>query len=122
MGIGVDAVEIGRFRVVVARRPGILDRVFTEAERAYASRARDPAPRLAARFAAKEAAMKALGVGLGAFALREVELVREQGGEPRLRLRGGAAAVAATRGVASWTVTLTHTDELAIAVAVALGP
>ena len=61
-------VDVERFRRVLERRPGIVDRLFTEGERADAGRQRDPAQRLAARFAAKEAVMKALGTGVGAFA------------------------------------------------------
>ena len=75
----------------------------------------DPAPSLAARFAAKEAVMKALGVGLGAFAWRDVEVVRLEGGQPTLArsLRGGRGCSPAGRGVESWQVSLTHTDTLA---------
>jgi len=79
VGMGTDLVEIGRFRLAMARRARLGERLFSDAERAYAYRHRDPAPRLAARFAAKEAVMKALGVGLGAFKLRDVEVVRRNG-------------------------------------------
>jgi holo-[acyl-carrier protein] synthase len=120
IGIGIDAVEVDRFRRVLARTPGVARRLFTEEERAYGNRQRDPAPRLAARFAAKEAVMKALGVGLGAFAFRDVEVVREASGRPHLALRGAAAAVARSRGVTAWRVSLSHTDVIAEAVAVAL--
>ena len=120
IGIGIDAVEIDRFRRVLARQPGMAARLFTEGERAYGERQRDPAPRLAARFAAKEAVMKALGVGLGAFAFHDVEVVSATSGAPSLVLRGGAAALASERGVLDWRLSLTHTDHLAEAVAVAL--
>lgn len=120
IGIGADLVEVERFRLVLARTPRLAQRVFTEAERADASRRRDPAEMLAARFAAKEAVMKALGVGLGRFALHDVEVVRAPSGAPSLRLHGAAAAVAEERGVCDWRLTLTHTSTLAQAVAVAL--
>jgi len=120
-GIGVDAVDVVRFRAVVARRPGILGRLFTETERAYAARSRDPGPRLAARFAAKEAVLKALGVGVGAAGFRDVEVVRGEGGAPGLALSGRAAALSASRGVRRWHVSLTHTDTLAVASVVAEG-
>ena len=120
IGIGIDAVEIERFRAVLARRPRLADRLFTEGERAYGERQPDPAARLAARFAAKEAVMKALGVGLGAFAFRDVEVVSAPSGKPSLVLRGGAAALAGRRGVVDWRLSLTHTAHLAEAVAVAL--
>lgn len=121
IAVGVDAVEVPRLRAVLARRPGVARRVFTEGERAYAGRFADPAPRLAARFAAKEAAMKALGVGLGAFRLQDVEVARLASGEPRLVVSGRAGELAARRGVGSWALSLTHTELLAIAVVVARG-
>ena len=120
IGIGIDAVEVDRFRMVLARTPGVARRLFTESERAYGNRKRDPAERLAARFAAKEAVMKALGVGLGAFAFHDVEVVRAPSGQPRLELRGQAAALARERGVSGWRLSLTHTHRVAEAVAVAL--
>ncbi len=120
VGIGIDAVEIDRFRAALIRRPRLAQRVFTDAERAYGARYRDPAPRLAARWAAKEAVMKALGVGLGAFAFSEVEVVSAPSGAPSLVLRGAAAALAERRGVSGWRLSLTHTDRVAEAVAVAL--
>ena len=126
LGVGVDAVEVARFRRVLARRPSLLGRLFTDSERADAARMADPTQRLAARFAAKEATMKALGTGLGGFALRDVEVVRASGtgatsGAPSLRLRAGAAALAERRGVALRHVSLTHTAEMAMAMVVAEG-
>lgn len=98
----------------------MADRLFTAAELAYGRRWRDPAPRLAARFAAKEAVMKALGVGLGAFAFHDVEVVSADSGAPSLVLHGGAEELADGLGVSDWRLSLTHTDSLAQAVAVAL--
>lgn len=118
-GVGLDAVDIERFRRVVARRPGILDRVFTAGERADLAGRADPVPGLAARFAAKEAAMKALGVGLGAVDLAELEVRREPTGAPRLRLSGRAASRAAALGVTALELSLTHTAQLAAAVVLA---
>lgn len=120
IGIGVDLVEIDRFRVALARTPRLVDRLFTDGERAYALGRRDPTERFAVRFAAKEAVMKALGVGLGAFSFRDVEVVHEAGGAPVLRLSGQADRLATDRGVTQWRLTLTHTQHLAEAVAVAL--
>ena len=120
IGIGIDAVEVDRFRQVLARTPGVARRLFTESERAYGNRKRDPAERLAARFAAKEAVMKALGVGLGAFAFHDVEVVRAPSGQPMLELRGRAEALAKQQGVTGWRLSLTHTHRVAEAVAIAL--
>lgn len=119
LGLGIDAVEIDRFRRVLARTPGVARRLFTDAERAYGERAKDPAPRLAARFAAKEAAMKALGVGIGAFKFHDVEVVRAPSGKPSLRLVGGAAELAQSNGVRELHLSITHSDETAEAVVVA---
>jgi holo-[acyl-carrier protein] synthase len=114
-GLGIDAVDVDRFAEVLARQPRMVERLFTEAERAV-----EAAPRLAARFAVKEAVMKALGVGLGAFAWHDVETVRMDSGAPQLVLRGAAAELASGRGVTSWLVSLTHTDTTAVAVVAAL--
>jgi len=120
IGIGIDTVEVERFRRALRKRPSIADRLFTPAERAYGERARDPTERLAARFAAKEAVMKALGVGLGGFAFRDVEVVKAPSGAPSVALTGRAAELAAERGVTSWRLSLSHTTLVAEAVAVAL--
>ena len=119
IGIGTDVVDIDRFRRALVRTPRMVERVFTEGERAYGLRQRDPAQRLAARFAAKEATMKALGVGLGAFGFHDVEVVRARSGEPSLKLTGAAAELAARRGVQRWLVSLTHSDLVAFAVVIA---
>lgn len=116
----MDAVEVPRFRDLMARRPGIVARLFTAGEQAYGAAASDPAPRLAVRFAAKEAVMKALGVGVGAFSFHDVEVVSAPSGAPSLRLRGRAADLAAAQGIVDWRLSLTHTATMAEAVAVAL--
>lgn len=120
IGIGTDLVDVARFRTVVARTPTLLDRTFTADERAYAERRRDPTERYAARWAAKEAVLKALGAGLGEIPLREIEVVRADSGAPSLALHGTAARVATERGVSRWHLSLTHTAISAHAVAVAL--
>jgi len=126
VGVGIDAVDVERFRRVLHRRPRLADRVFTDEERAEATRSGDAAQRLAARFAAKEATMKALGRGIGSFALRDVE-VRRSGapgaseGAPSLHLSSGAAALARECNVDRWHVSLSHTAQVAMAVVVAEG-
>ena len=120
VGIGIDLVDIDRFRTVLLRRPSVADRLFTADERTYAQRAVDPAARLAARFAAKEAALKALGYGLGGMRMAEIEVVRDDDGRPEIRLHGAARSIAATHGVGRWLVSLSHTDHLAQATVVAL--
>ncbi len=121
LGVGVDAVDLDRFRRVLDRRVKLSERLFTPGERAYAGRAVDPVPRLSTRFAAKEAVMKALGVGLGAFPFADVEVVRSGLDAPSLALHGAAAGLARRVGVDRWHLSLTHTDRVAMAVVVAEG-
>jgi len=122
VGLGTDLVEVERFRRAMGRRARLTERLFSDAERAYAARQRDPAKPLAARFAAKEAVMKALGVGLGSFELRDVEVMRaDDEAPPTLLLRGRAADLARERGVTGWMLSLTHTDATAMAVVIATG-
>jgi holo-[acyl-carrier protein] synthase len=121
IGIGTDLVDLDRFRQVLERTPSIVDRLFTDGEQAYARKRRDPTQPLGARFAAKEATMKALGIGLGEIRFREIEVTRLDSGAPRLVLHGGAADLAAGRGVVRWLITISHTDHLAQAVVVAMG-
>jgi holo-[acyl-carrier protein] synthase len=112
--VGIDLLEIGRLERALERRPRLADRVFTESELRYANQRRRPGRHLAARFAAKEAAVKALGTGF--FVLREIEVV--EGPPPRLQLHGRAAAAARERGL-SLSVSLSHSREMAVAVVLA---
>ena len=120
VGIGTDLVDVDRFRTVLRRRPSVADRLFTAGERSYAGRATDPAARLAARFAAKEATLKALGYGLGGMRMADIEVVRADDGRPELVLHGDASSTAAGHGVSRWLISLSHTDHLAQATVVAL--
>ena len=120
IGIGTDLVELDRFRLALTRTPGIVDRLFTDGEREYAQKRKDPTERFAARFAAKEAVLKALGAGIGECDFREIEVVRADSGAPSVLLHGRAAALAGDRGVGEWRLTMTHTASLAQAIAVAL--
>jgi holo-[acyl-carrier protein] synthase len=121
VGIGIDAVDIDRVRRLLDRRRHLADRLFTPDEQAYARAAADPAPRMSTRFAAKEAVMKALGVGLGAFRFAEVEVVRTGLDAPELVLHGAAGALAKGSGIDRWHLSLTHTAQVALAVVVAVG-
>ncbi len=123
VGIGIDVVEIARVRRLVERWGArFLDRVFTAEEVAYAARRRDPAEHLAARFAAKEATLKALGTGLSlGVRWREMEVRRPRGERPTLLLSGRTAALGAARGVRRLHVSLTHDAGLALAQVLAEG-
>lgn len=118
-GIGVDAVDVERFRRSLARTPSLRQRLFVEEELAYVSAQADPVPSLAVRFAAREAVMKALGVGLGAFGFHEVWVTRADSGAPSLVITGAALDLARAQGVGEWHLSLTHTSATAIAYVVA---
>ena len=116
IGSGIDATEIMRIAAAIDRYGDrFLDRVFTPDEIAYCQRKRDAASSFAARFAAKEAAMKALGTGhsRGVF-WRGIEVVRRDG-PPHLQFHAGAAARFQALGATSSLLTLTHSQDLAIA-------
>lgn len=122
VGVGIDATDIDRISETIARYGDrFLSRIFTAGEIAYCQRHRDPAPSFAARFAAKEAGMKALGTGLArGVSWRDLEVVRA-GGPPQLRLHGGAARQLERLGGKSTLLTLTHSRSLAIAHVLLLG-
>lgn len=119
-GVGIDAVEIARFRRSLDRTPTMRTRIFTHEELMSLSGAADPVPSLAARFAVREAAMKAMGVGLGAFDFHDVWVERAESGAPQLRVNGRAQALAETLGISGWHVSITHTESVAMAVVVAV--
>jgi holo-[acyl-carrier protein] synthase len=122
IGMGLDATEIERIEQVLERYGDrFLNRIFTTGEIAYAQRRRNPAPHLAGRFAAKEAAMKALGTGQSQGVLwRDIEVVRA-GGPPQLRFHGGAARRFQALGATGSLLTITHSETLALAQVLLLG-
>jgi holo-[acyl-carrier protein] synthase len=120
VGIGIDSVDLPRFAAVLERRPSIAARVFTAGERDFASGISNPVPSLAARFAVKEAVMKALGVGIGSIDWTDVEVRRQRGDAPTVAVSGRAAALAEAQGVTGWKVSITHTDTVASAVVAAV--
>jgi holo-[acyl-carrier protein] synthase len=112
-GVGIDLIDVARFERVLERRPRLAERVFTDAEREYAAGRARPGMHLAARFCAKEAVAKALG--LTAWTFRDVEVVATAAA-PEVRLSGAVAARAAEVG-GEVAISLTHTDDVAAAVA-----
>ena len=112
-GVGIDLLEVERLERALERRPRLAERLFTDAERAYAAARARPGLHLAARFCAKEAVAKALG--MTAWGWREVEVVATDAA-PELRLTGAVAARASELGVRA-SISLTHTDTTAGAVA-----
>jgi len=122
-GIGIDLVPISRMREIIARwDERFLRRVFTDHEIAYCRARRDPVPHFAARFAAKEAALKALGTGLSlGVNWRELEVRRERGEPPSLVLSGRSREISRHRGGRRMLVTLTHDGDYAMAQAILVG-
>jgi len=123
IGLGFDATEIPRIAATIERYgERFTHRIFTEGEIAYCMRRRHPAIHFAGRFASKEAAMKALGTGHSQGVLwRDIEVVRQPGGPPQLKLHGGAARRFAKIGGQTSQLSITHTDTLAFAQAIILG-
>jgi len=116
---GVDLIEIDRVRDALERHgERFLERIYTAAERDVCA---GNFASLAARFAAKEAVAKALGTGLGLVAWTDIEVLREDLGQPTLRLYGQAKTLSDELGLQQWSISLSHTHEHAVAMAVALG-
>lgn len=121
--VGVDIIEISRIRRLLARWPEkFVQRVFSQSEESYCFGKRYPAASLAARFAAKEAVLKAMGVGLGACPLKEIEVVNNDNGAPYIRLHGSAEKMAAALGITAWQISLSHSRTDAVAMVLATGP
>jgi holo-[acyl-carrier protein] synthase len=122
VGIGVDLAEVDRIRDALQRSTGgrFRDRVYTAGEQAYCERRRRKYESYAARFAAKEAVMKALGRGWSReVGWTDIEVVRERGGRPTIRLHGKTAAYASRLGVRTIALALTHTAQTAMAQVIA---
>lgn len=121
IGVGVDVVDVERFRTSLARTPTMRERIFTEQELEYVAPKVDPVPSLAARFAAREAVMKAMDLGLGAFGFHEVSVRVDGAGAPHLVVSGQAARLAEARGIDSWHLSLAHDGGVSMAMVVADG-
>jgi len=117
IGMGVDIAEVDRIRAAIERHgETILRRIYTQKERAYCEQFKNKYERFAGRFAAKEAAMKALGTGWRrGVRWVDLEIVREMSGRPTLALAGEAAKIAAQLGVKHIVLSITHTENQALA-------
>lgn len=114
---GVDIIEVNRIdHAIVRHGQRFFDRFYTSQELIDAD---GQIPALAARFAAKEAVAKALGTGIGQVAWKEIEVVAGPRREPLLRLHGNAQELSEELGLTDWAISLSHTDQHAVAVAVA---
>jgi holo-[acyl-carrier protein] synthase len=117
VGLGVDIAEVPRVKAAIERHgETFLRRLYTPAERQYCERFKNKYERYAGRFAAKEAAMKALGTGWSrGVRWVDVEVVREKGGRPTMKLAGEAGKVAERMGVKNIALSITHTADQAFA-------
>jgi len=120
LGIGTDLAEVERIRESIARfGDRFLNRIYTAGERAYSASKANPVERLAARFAAKEAGMKAIGTGWSqGVTWHDFAVVNEESGRPTLALNGAAKRKADTMGVKRISLSLTHTSATALAVVI----
>lgn len=122
IGIGVDLVKISRIEKAGRNHPAFLERVFTEKERDYCRRMKYPAQHFAARFAAKEAILKAFGTGLGSgMQWTDIEVLHGEGGGPIVNMSGGAKDYADLRGVQQILLSYSHDEGYAVAHAVLVG-
>jgi holo-[acyl-carrier protein] synthase len=118
IGVGTDLVDLTRFADVLERTPSIVDRLFTDDERAYCEGIKR-VERYAARFAAKEATLKAMGCGLGACGWHDIAVARAESGAPALVITGKAIALAEERGVTAWHLSISHDAAMAMATVIA---
>jgi holo-[acyl-carrier protein] synthase len=121
LGIGVDLVEVARIERAIARHEGFVPRVFSARERERCENCTRPGRRYAACFAAKEAAAKALGTGIRGFSWPELEMLTGENGRPYLEMSGHALEVASRHGVDTIMISISHSRDMAIAVAQAMG-
>lgn len=117
VGLGLDIAEVDRIEAAIGRHGApFLERLYTPREVAYCESHKDKFERYAARFAAKEAAMKALGTGWSrGVRWRDIEVTREPSGKPTLRLEGAAREIAQRMGVKNISLSITHSGNLALA-------
>ncbi len=117
--VGIDAVDCMKFKDSISRTPRMLERLFSESELSECADSPRRHLRLAARFGAKEAVWKLLGVGLGGVDFKDVEIKSEKSGKPVIFLHGRALKLADSKGVRDISISLTHTNNVAIAIAIA---
>jgi holo-[acyl-carrier protein] synthase len=121
-GVGTDIIEIGRIKRAF-ERSGVrfLEKIFTPGEMEFCEMRKARFSSYAARFAAKEAVLKALGTGMAGCSLLDVEVTRPGGGRPEIVLHGAAAAIAKEKGIASVLISISHNRDQAVAFAIATG-
>ena len=122
---GIDLVHVGKIKAIMLRRPEFAEEVFTGREREYCLSKRDPYIHFAGRFAAKEACLKALGMGLSGAgidsALSEIEVTPENSGRPLLNISGWTAKIGRRKKIGQSTVSISHSGDYAIASVILVG-
>jgi holo-[acyl-carrier protein] synthase len=122
---GIDLVEMSKFRTVFAGRAALVEDIFTEQERQYCYAYEDPLLHLAARFACKEAAIKALGIGVCGSGIghifQEIEVLSSDSGKPGISFRGWTAKISKKRGVNQTTVSISHAGNYCVASVILIG-
>jgi holo-[acyl-carrier protein] synthase len=114
VGIGVDLVDVARFETAIANTPRLKERLFTDGEKSLNNYS------LAARFAAKEALMKAVGIAAG-LSFQEVQIVKDENGKPSFELSGQSERTISDKGISSLHLSLSHDGQMAIAYVIAEG-
>jgi holo-[acyl-carrier protein] synthase len=120
IGNGVDIIDIERIRKIITKNPRFLERNFTTDELALFKVKKMHPATIAAGFAAKEAVSKAMGTGIRGFNLIDIEVLRDSLGKPIVKLHGNAKEVATSKGIDTFELSLSHTDETAIAFVISL--
>ena len=122
---GVDIVEINKFKKVFLKNKDFLSDIFTEKERDYCLSRKDPYQHFAGRFAAKEACMKALGIGLSGTGIdhtfQEIETLPHSSGKPQLSVNGWAEKISKKRHIEQFTISISHSEKYAIATVILVG-
>ena len=121
IGLGTDIVEVKRIKAAIAKNDRFITRVYTPAEIAYCQQKKRPELSFAARFAAKEAISKAFGTGIGKISWLDMEITNAQSGQPLVHLSGKCAMISQEKQVKAIHLTLSHTDEYAVATAILEG-
>lgn len=115
LGFGTDLIEVGRIEESIRKRPRMAEKILTEKELAYCMRRKSPFMSVAARFAAKEAASKALGCGFREFGFHDLEVINDELGKPEIHFYGRALEKFTALGGKKAFISISHTDKHALA-------
>ncbi|MGB9781156.1 holo-ACP synthase [Caldanaerobacter sp.] len=119
--VGSDIVSVERLKKTANRRKGFFEKIFTEKEKIFLEKKRNPWTHMAGLFSAKESVAKLLGTGIRGFSWRDIEIIHDEYGKPEVHLSGKARMIALKKGIKEIKLSISHTSEYAISVAVAVG-